>query len=362
MKKRKIIDEQKVLELYSNGFMLKEITEYFNTYEDKIRKILSKHNIIPSIDYLNKRKQACFNSSNLVQITMLYSNGLPLEEIGKLLGIHPQTVKKIIKENNIRPSKKMRTKRIYDLKNIIINEFSNNKLSVKSIAGKYKVSCSTIFGILKEYNVLTHKIYNYSDVESILQKYGSINMVYKLTGIPSKHIKNYIIDNNISYKKKMIRYNEICNETKFIAINWYLNGVLKKTIINDLGITASQLKLILKNENIELRGNLRIPKCEIPNLLKYTRSARKLSFRIRELNGLVNKGKDGLDWNHRYTILDGYKNKIPIEIISSLANQELIPKSENRKQGFTSKITINELIKDIINLIPNLDTSIIYPQ
>jgi hypothetical protein len=59
-------------------------------------------------------------------------------------------------------------------------------------------------------------------------------------------------------------------------------------------------------------------------------------------NGLnLKKGEYNLD--HRYSIFEGFKNNVPIEIICSKENLEVISEKENLIKGIKCSITLNEL-------------------
>ena len=70
---------------------------------------------------------------------------------------------------------------------------------------------------------------------------------------------------------------------------------------------------------------------------------------IYKLSNYGKRGVSGVNGNyhldHKYSILEGYKNKISPEIIGNIKNLEFIPWEENIKKRTKNSITINELIK-----------------
>ena len=60
------------------------------------------------------------------------------------------------------------------------------------------------------------------------------------------------------------------------------------------------------------------------------------------------RGVSGVEGNyhldHKYSILEGYKNNISPEVIGNIKNLKFIPWEENIKKRTKNSITINELI------------------
>lgn len=59
---------------------------------------------------------------------------------------------------------------------------------------------------------------------------------------------------------------------------------------------------------------------------------------------------EGFHWDHRISISDGWKLKIPAEIISSRNNLELIKISENLQKSSRSSISKEELYKLVFSV------------
>ena len=70
--------------------------------------------------------------------------------------------------------------------------------------------------------------------------------------------------------------------------------------------------------------------------------------RIDELSNYQKRGNSGVEGvyhlDHKYSILEGFKNKISPTIIGGIKNLEFIPWEENIKKRTKNSITINELI------------------
>ena len=191
----------------------------------------------------------------------------------------------------------------------------------------------------KDFNRITWEDY---DMNALMEKHrGSINSIFKETGIPWAHIKKYITDNNIKTdNQRYIRHSHLTQETKENIIELYLNGNSIKSISKILHIHSPIVKKILDDDLIRILRQHGIEKRKA-EFFEYTKRARRLS---RTILGYYNKKKiEGFHWNHKFSILHGFINNVPLEIIAGIANQELITMEENMKQGSKSKITLDEL-------------------
>lgn len=62
-----------------------------------------------------------------------------------------------------------------------------------------------------------------------------------------------------------------------------------------------------------------------------------------EKRGRAGKDSDSFHLDHRYSIFDGFNNKVPPEIIANIKNLEFIPWDANVKKNHRSSITLNNL-------------------
>jgi hypothetical protein len=61
--------------------------------------------------------------------------------------------------------------------------------------------------------------------------------------------------------------------------------------------------------------------------------------------------KDKLTIDHKYSIVEGYRNKISPEIIGSIVNIEILTHSKNSAKGRKCSISLNKLINDYKNFL-----------
>jgi predicted transcriptional regulator len=71
---------------------------------------------------------------------------------------------------------------------------------------------------------------------------------------------------------------------------------------------------------------------------------------IKLLDNYNNRGNSGVDGayhlDHKYSIIEGFKNNIKPELIGNIKNLEFIPWKENLKKRAKCSITLEELIKE----------------
>jgi hypothetical protein len=85
--------------------------------------------------------------------------------------------------------------------------------------------------------------------------------------------------------------------------------------------------------------------------LLYEEKVRKLSektfreefFEFRDYRG------DVFELDHMLSIKDGFDQNVPIEVMSDLANLQLIPAKANRKKGDKSSLSFSELLERIVD-------------
>ncbi len=168
--------------------------------------------------------------------------------------------------------------------------------------------------------------------------------------------KTFVIDIKEQQNERKIRYE------KFIKM--YLTDKLSTTQIGkELGVSSTIPQRILKKMgltrdvntgiNTRLANNVGLTHDEfiltIPAFKKYKRKVwyhtnkqeiEKLpNFDKRSLCGV----KDGYQLDHKYSILEGFKNDIKPDIIGNIKNLEFIPWKENRNKGSRCSITLEDL-------------------
>lgn len=137
----KEIEIKNVVQMYSNGFTIEEISKKFNCSRANIYRILKK-NHIP----LHTKKN---NDINEEEIVKLYEKGCSINKISKIKSISYYSVKKILLErNSIIISTEIEQK--------IIKAYLDGMSGIK-IAKIFKIDTMIVFAVLNKNNVLRDK-------------------------------------------------------------------------------------------------------------------------------------------------------------------------------------------------------------
>lgn len=77
------------------------------------------------------------------------------------------------------------------------------------------------------------------------------------------------------------------------------------------------------------------------NFKRYSKLARRIAYDVFKRDIPV-----GFSVDHRYSVYDGYKNNVPLTIISNPNNLRIISVKENNQKGKDSTITLDQLYKE----------------
>jgi hypothetical protein len=195
----------------------------------------------------------------------------------------------------------------------------------------------------KKYRIHYDEISNWDEIFSYWLKNGrSINAVYKKYKISPNTIKKGLkfAGYDLSFSKYK-RFDKMPVYLKENILNDYINGMEISSICIRYGISKHLLQKIKVEFLTQGRGNRRVAGDDYKSLLEYSKKVRRLSATIRKMYGL--ETKNGFHWNHKLSIIDCYKNNIPLEVAAARYNLELIPREQNLSQGYKNKITPDQL-------------------
>ena len=249
-------------------------------------------------------------------------------------------------------------------------------VSFSKIAMLVKIKRDNVKNILKEKNVWVEnrddikKHFNNSDVDNVIEKYKegvSLQKICEIYNVSKTPIKKMLKDKGILKEGRSngVKIN-LSEEQKEIIKNLYLNEYKNsEDIANQLGLTKSfidkylgltiyrrnvsegvSVGLIKRYRDINYSEYLKI----VDNFTKYKNDVMKIT-RQQPISNLINynkRGNSGIDGayhlDHKYSILEGFNNNLPSEIIGNIKNLEFITWEENIKKRTKCSITINELI------------------
>jgi predicted HTH domain antitoxin len=257
-------------------------------------------------------------------VVELYVCGISFSKISTLLKINRNNVKNILKEKNVWvENRDMLKKKFNDVEiNDILIKYKNG-LSLQKISEIYNVSKGPIKQILKDKNMLRE---------------GRSNGVkINLTEEQKEKIKDLYL---IGYKNSLEIGQELNLSKSFIDKYLQLSNI---TRTKSEGVSVG---LIRRYRDISYGEYLKIE----DDYKKYKNDVMRITNqqRIDELFNYQKRGNSGVEGvyhlDHKYSILEGFKNKISPKIIGGIKNLEFIPWEENIKKRTKNSITINELI------------------
>lgn len=237
-----------------------------------------------------------------------HNNGKNCVEIAKLFNCNPETIRYHLKKEGVDTSKKL-----CEIKCVHCN--GNTRKEGKTIYGKQRYLCLNCKKIFVD------------DINK--QKEEMLNRHKKIKEM-------YLIDNlsTIEIGKKL-----------------GVSSTVPQRILKKYGLTRNVLtsyKITYeKKYGVEYDEYLK----KLPAFLKYKKEVYKLT-RKQNIKSLSNNEKRGLcgvngayQLDHKYSILEGFKNGIDPKIISNIKNLEFIPWEINLKKGDKCSIILTDLIK-----------------
>ena len=324
---RRIYSENEINEmilLYKSGMSLFKIRENLKMDKSNIKKILIQNNVwIENRD--NNKKIGDYNIDEINEIVSLYQSGMSLTSIGNKLNIVRCIVKKILIQNNVWIENRDGIKRIFNEIEIVkIKEmYLNENFSTEKIGCYFNVSKIPIIRILKELGILrkgySHGIkINLSQeqkekIENLyLNEYKNVDEIGKFIGCSGGLIYSYL---------KMNGYSR--NKSKGVSV-----GLVKR--FN--GINYDEYLKRLPEQEKYRREVISLTNKQPINLLE--------NYENRGVSGK----NDAYHLDHKYSILEGFKNNIKPEIIASLKNLVFISWRDNVVKRTKCSITKEELI------------------
>lgn len=209
--------------------------------------------------------------------------------------------------------------------NKIVELYTTNGLNTSEVAMQFGVSKTPILRVLKNKNLLRVgksngiKIKLTLEQESLikemyLQDYKSCDEISEKTGLTAPFIDKYL--NNCNFRR-------------------------------DKGSAAS-IGLVKRYRDMNYDDYLKI----IDEYYKYELMVLKIT-RQQPINTLSNynkRGNSGVDGayhlDHKFSIIEGFKNNVKPEIIGNIKNLEFISWEENLKKRANCSITLEELINE----------------
>lgn len=175
----------------------------------------------------------------------------------------------------------------------------------------------------------------------------SMYKIYKTLGISDKLLEKYISHYNLSSSKAFRTIHDLtASEISKILELWTKTNTTKRAIFEKFNIGPKTFNRLIKERGVSDRDKSQVDK----EWLKYQKIVFKLTAVVKRHYKL--ESVKGFDWDHKFSIRDGYLYKVNPSIIASVENLELIPLSENRSNGKMSSISLTELLKLVCHSSP----------
>jgi hypothetical protein len=148
--------------------------------------------------------------------------------------------------------------------------------------------------------------------------------------------KNFSLVDIIKIDGKRSEFTIKCNNDH-ISNKKYLNFTRKNKIFNCARCYYNSIGLMLSDEEL----------LKYENYKKQVRALTAKTYRLHKEyinpDNLVN-GKNDYHIDHKYSVVEGFKNNISVNIISSKENLEMLKSNDNLSKQGRCSITLNELL------------------
>lgn len=193
---------------------------------------------------------------------------------------------------------------------------------------------STAFTKL-ENSVTPEQIQNLLNTNSLYKVYTSLKVSEPL-------LLRYINKYNLSFSKAFRTLRDLSDNTKNqILQDWKTTCLTKRKLREKYNIGSKTLNQLLKINKVEHRTKVQ-PNPDFVAYQKLVRSLTQVMMRHYKLETIP-----GYEWDHKFSVYEGFHQAINPSIIASRENLELIPTAKNRSNGRECSITRDELLLDI---------------
>lgn len=344
-----VIDEKDIIDLRGSGKSCSEIARIYGCDSETIRKRLIKLGVDTSIKNENPNCIYC---------------GSATQKIGKTKsGVQRYKCngcQRVFNDNTVKGGDERKVRN-----ELIANLYTHECLSTTEIGKMFDLSSTMVGSILKDLGLIRSiseakkgkKRGSRLPVDQIINLYVSGNSsvsIAKLLNISKMSVLNVLKDSGVDRDNKYEKWHEKINE----IADLYLSGYSMNYICESLSIPYSTLHHNLHKLGIvrsDDKNHIRMPYDEWLTLQPAYKQYRSkvLSVTNRQpLNTLENSDKRGnsrvdgaYHLDHKFSIIEGFKQGIDPEIIGNINNLEFIPWWDNISKGFRCSITIEELFR-----------------
>jgi transposase len=294
------------------------------TTKNRLKKSIEENWCCNNCSIIHQKKHYDIDTIN--NIKKLYINGVSFSKISTMLKISRKNVKIILIDEKIWIDNRDNVEKIFtqsEIENICQKYIEGN--SVKKISENYSTSVSPIKRILKEYNLLRGSKSNGKKINLSDEEIETIKQLYLNEYRNSEYISNYL-----GLTKSFI--NKFLHECGFRR---------NRSVGNSVGL-ITRFRGGNYKEYLELVNDFK----------KYKNNVMRITKK-QPIHGLINydkRGNSGISGayhlDHKYSILEGFKNNVSPDLIGNIKNLEFITWEENIKKRTKCSININDLINN----------------
>lgn len=169
------------------------------------------------------------------------------------------------------------------------------------------------------------------DAESLYTAYSSL-------GVSEQLLLRYIRHYDLTFKKAFRTINDLSESEKEQIISMWENTTeTKRNISKRYSIGPKTLNRLLKENKVANRAEAQ----QDIEWYNYRKLVHALTAVVKRHHKMPQP--NGHDWDHRFSVYEGYRQNVPPYLIASKENLELIPLGENRSNGRECSITLDEL-------------------
>ena len=171
---------------------------------------------------------------------------------------------------------------------------------------------------------------------------NSLYKVYKLLKVSDVVLLRYINQHHLTFDKAFRTLKDLTNEQTAQLINdWKTTSLTKRHLCTKYNIGPKTLNRLLKIQSVEDRKKIQIN----PEFIAYQKLVRSLTNVVIRHYKL--KTTIGYEWDHKFSVCEGFYQNIHPSIIASRENLELISAADNRSNGRDCSISQYELINSV---------------
>jgi transposase len=263
MKKLTPEQEQEMINLYwRSGYSTHQLAEKYNISRTSVKRIFVRNDV--QITDIRQTKASSIkrkiNESQYPKIISLYKGGLTQAEVSKLYDVGEETIRKILRKNNVAARKNYSQKITPKQAKEIVKLYKQDISTIK-LAKQFNVDKSTIQRVLEKNKIEVkgpgyfNKKLTAAQEKEILGLYReglSISKVSQRTNIDNSTIKLVLKRNDIEVRPGSGYQVKVNEEVEQKIIELFRQGNTVKKIAETLALSPQTVSITLKRNNIEI--------------------------------------------------------------------------------------------------------------